>query len=754
LFLDPEPSTQIVVLRAMGGQGKTQIALETCRLMREICSAVFWIDASSENSLKKDFEQIYEKIKKGGVSLVETHAKAVYVQKSLSEWPYPWLMVFDNYDDPQGFSNFQDFIPEGSFARIIITSRHADTLTLADKLGRIELPGLDKNDAIELLVKQSALQSDLNHDHVASSIVERLGYHPLAIDQAGSYIHKRRIDLQKFLIDYESRQKTILQEVPRMTQYRRKLSDNDQEIPLNVFTTCELSFQQLLANENSRSSSGQLLTFIAFFFCSPFYEWVMIAFWSNPQRDAWVPEASYFLSECLGLSDGQWDSGLFLDRLVELRDLSLIQSFHKDRAGHCSLTMHPLIQDWLILRMDHATCVRYSIWATNVLIYSTNTLNLSFDRTILQYITRNNINCKRFLQSAIKGDDVPEWAFANALFSDVLVEAELYEDAERTIEVAISAIDRTDRANTLAPILKLKRHLARTWQLQCRWEDAITLYHEISWGMGALDPRATYTAQELASCPMDAEEKFVTQMISRYEERITPGDDDSRNEMYHYDILNGLCWTLSSHGCSLEADTVMSEAFRQIKKMVTSRSLHETHLLMEEAAEETQSITDFEIESTARVDSTLHVPVPLGFFDVLGRTISHLRRAPKATAMLVEIVRRKLRGLSARRESGVAAYQLVQFLLGIRSFEQAKNIVIPKMIYQRILYGESRPEALEILSLLAEGLLRIEKFQDAKQVAEKALLGYNLRYGAKHPQTLQSQLRVARAVPLPNGNNN
>ena len=625
LFLDPEPSTHIVVLRAMGGQGKTQIALETCRLMRETCSAIFWIDASSENSLKKDFEQIYERIKKDGASIVDTHAKAVYVQKSFSEWPYPWLMVFDNYDDPQGFSNFQDFIPEGSFTRIIITSRHANTLILADELGRIELPGLEKNDAIELLVKQSALQSDLNHDHVASTIVERLGYHPLAIDQAGSYIHKRRITLQEFLIDYESRQKTILQEVPRMTQYRRKLSDSDQEIPLNVFTTCELSFQQLLSNDNSRPSSGQLLTFIAFFFCSSFCERVMIAFWSNPLREAWVPEASYFLSECLGLSDGQWDSGLFLDRLVELRDLSLIQSFHKDLVGHCYLTMHPLIQDWLILRMDHVTRERYSIWATNVLIYSANTLNLSFDRTIVQYITRNSMNCKRFLQSAIRGDDVHEWAFANALFSDVLVEGELYEDAERTIQIAISAIDQTDRVNTLAPILKLKRHLARTWQLQCRWEDAITLYREISWDMGTLDPKVTYTAQDLASCPMDAKEKLVTQMISRYEDRITPGDDDSRNEMYHYDILNGLSWTLISHGWSLEADTVMNEAFRQIKKMATSGSLHKTHLLMDEAAEEAQrkvlgkqSVTDFEMESTARVDSILHVPAPPWFFRCIG----------------------------------------------------------------------------------------------------------------------------------------
>lgn len=361
LFSIPRPSTQIVVLRAMGGQGKTQIALEICRQMKEIRWTIFWVDATSENSLKKDFGNIYDKIRKSGVESMDTDSRATYVRQKFCDWPRPWLMIFDNYDDSQGFNNIQDFIPESSLGRILITSRHAETLTIADETGRIELPGLDPKDATELLVRQSAVQGDRYDDQAASRIVERLGYHELAIDQAGSCIHKRSISLQGFLADYESRRKIILQEVPRMSQYRRKVSGADQEIHLNVLTTCELSFQQLAANEDGRQK-GKFLTFLAFSYCSPFSEQVLKEFWTDPLRLAWIPEISSFLADSLGLSHDSWDSDLFVDCLVQLRDLSLIQSYHRQRDGYCYMTLHPLIQEWLMLRADHETCMRYSLW--------------------------------------------------------------------------------------------------------------------------------------------------------------------------------------------------------------------------------------------------------------------------------------------------------------------------------------------------------------------------------------------------------
>jgi hypothetical protein len=290
--------------------------------------------------------------------------------------------------------------------------------------------------------------------------------------------------------------------------------------------------------------------------------------------------------------------------------------------------------------------------------------------------------------------------------------------------------------------------------LQCRWKDATNLYREISWEMGAINPKATYTTQELASCPMDTKENSVVQILCRYEEQATVN-----NKMYHYDVLNGLGWTLGYHGMSLEADIIMNEALKQMKRMVIPGYLEETNFLMEDVAEVVQgkmlglwSITDYEMEATARTQSVLHGPDALGFFDVIGRIITHQCRAPKSTAMLIDIVTRKLCVLSARQETGMTALQLLGTLHGIKSFEQAKSIVVPKMIYERILQGANRLETLEILSLLAEELLRIGKFDDANQVATRVLVGYKMQYGAKHPETLQSQLRVAMTVPLPYDN--
>ena len=52
----------IVVLRGLGGQGKTQIALEYCRQAREEgMGAIFWVDATSVDTVKNSFRTIADR---------------------------------------------------------------------------------------------------------------------------------------------------------------------------------------------------------------------------------------------------------------------------------------------------------------------------------------------------------------------------------------------------------------------------------------------------------------------------------------------------------------------------------------------------------------------------------------------------------------------------------------------------------------------------------------------------------------------
>src|SRR5436189_519576 len=56
--------SRCVVLRSLGGQGKSQVALEYCQRTRgKPYGSILWIDASSENSIKRDFALFYERSK-------------------------------------------------------------------------------------------------------------------------------------------------------------------------------------------------------------------------------------------------------------------------------------------------------------------------------------------------------------------------------------------------------------------------------------------------------------------------------------------------------------------------------------------------------------------------------------------------------------------------------------------------------------------------------------------------------------------
>ena len=189
--LSTGPGPRIAVLQGMGGQGKSQIALEYCHRKRDITySAIFWIDATTEDSVKGSFQTISEQIKKPTDSLPDTQVRVAFVLRIFRSWPTQWLLVFDKYDNPSAFPNIADFIPQ-KLGAILVTSRHAnsDTLVLDQMIHFVKLQGLEEDAAI-LLLSQRSQTKDLNNQD-AKEIAGRLGDHPLAIAQAGTYIKRR-----------------------------------------------------------------------------------------------------------------------------------------------------------------------------------------------------------------------------------------------------------------------------------------------------------------------------------------------------------------------------------------------------------------------------------------------------------------------------------------------------------------------------------------------------------------------------------
>jgi ATP/maltotriose-dependent transcriptional regulator MalT len=107
-----EAVPKILILHALGGQGKSQIALEHCRRSKESHRGIFWINASSEATTIQAFERLAAVLDKSLPAVLEKpEQKIKFVLDTLEHWGERWILVFDNYDSPRAFRNVKDFFP-------------------------------------------------------------------------------------------------------------------------------------------------------------------------------------------------------------------------------------------------------------------------------------------------------------------------------------------------------------------------------------------------------------------------------------------------------------------------------------------------------------------------------------------------------------------------------------------------------------------------------------------------------------------
>jgi hypothetical protein len=102
----------ILVLQGLGGQGKTQLALEYCRISKAAFRGIFWIDATSKGTVEKEFRNIAailnESLKR---ELENTSSEIEFVLDCLEKWDGRWMLVFDNCDRLDAFPDINRFIP-------------------------------------------------------------------------------------------------------------------------------------------------------------------------------------------------------------------------------------------------------------------------------------------------------------------------------------------------------------------------------------------------------------------------------------------------------------------------------------------------------------------------------------------------------------------------------------------------------------------------------------------------------------------
>ncbi|KAF9065825.1 hypothetical protein BDP27DRAFT_1424445 [Rhodocollybia butyracea] len=172
-------NSRIISLVASGGTGKTQTVSKFIQDKSSRFSNIWFFDATSKETLTSDFKEL---AKAGGVG-----NQIKDVRNFLARTHQNWMCIFDSADDEQLY--LKDYLPICTHGNIIITSRLVGTSEMDSPGCHIGFFDLNKDDAIELLLKHAHEESHEETQNVASEIVEALGCQALAVSTAGAYIH-------------------------------------------------------------------------------------------------------------------------------------------------------------------------------------------------------------------------------------------------------------------------------------------------------------------------------------------------------------------------------------------------------------------------------------------------------------------------------------------------------------------------------------------------------------------------------------
>ncbi|KAH8585793.1 hypothetical protein B0O99DRAFT_603016 [Bisporella sp. PMI_857] len=339
---------RVAVLQGMGGQGKTQIALEYCRRARlaKKYNAILWANASSEQSLRESFESFSDALKLADDSLVDSDSRIRFTKSILTDWPEPWLLILDNFDDPSKV-DIREYMPTSEQGCIILTARSGEVRKLGN---HIPVTGMTDEEALDLLLTSGKLdKTDEANITEGATIVNRLGNMPLAVDLAGTYLGGRAglVRVQDFLARYNAQAEVIMQILPGVSDYSIDMRQNG----TSIFATWELMVQLLEPHTELGAQKLAFLNVLGFFNSKDISEEIFRIYYMQKKKTEELPKWFHLFID----NREEWSSPAFEDFVAQLGTMSLVEHPSRNDAGHVQFSIHPLISDWLRIRQMRGT---------------------------------------------------------------------------------------------------------------------------------------------------------------------------------------------------------------------------------------------------------------------------------------------------------------------------------------------------------------------------------------------------------------
>ncbi|KAG9086747.1 hypothetical protein FS749_003417 [Ceratobasidium sp. UAMH 11750] len=343
-ILDGDKQRCVFVLHGLGGAGKTQVALKTVQITRDMWTDIVHVDATTRGTVVSSLER-FAKLKKIG----DAHTDTI---QWLSIRRERWLMVFDNADDPN--LDVPSFFPQGDHGSILITTRNSHLSIIAQGADpECSVFSMYPGEALELLLKAARLKIEQMSEadrNIVVKLLQEFGHLALAIVHAGAYIQCSPCTVAQYYDMFRS------QRLPTLKLYQNVLCNFGRHQG-SVCTTWHMSYKSL------KNRAQQLLWLMAFMHHDNITEELFRRAALNaqgyefpiPPSDAETGVHAYIKDVLRAYldPDGSWNPVAFSVVMTELSAYSLIS---RDQTK-AAFTLHVLVHDWVSTTIPHERAV-------------------------------------------------------------------------------------------------------------------------------------------------------------------------------------------------------------------------------------------------------------------------------------------------------------------------------------------------------------------------------------------------------------
>ncbi len=228
-----EPLCQSCTLSGLGGIGKTQTAVEYAYRYASDYSAVFWMQAETEETISASIATIARLLDLPEQQEREQQRAVAAVSRWFAQ-NNRWLLIFDNVENVE---LVKAILPSARQGTILFTTRRP---ALGISAHIVTLEKLTVEESLRFLLHRARLiesADTLAHlapaeKGAAQAIVAALDGLPLALDQAGAYIEATRCSLGDYLRLFRASPARLLDE-------REPHADHPQSVLRTVTVACE-----------------------------------------------------------------------------------------------------------------------------------------------------------------------------------------------------------------------------------------------------------------------------------------------------------------------------------------------------------------------------------------------------------------------------------------------------------------------------------------------------------------------------------